>query len=182
LIQGEYQIWSDDKIIMVLIVISVVVVIIGSSFLENDFENSILSFKTPENWIVVDVTTSNSIATIKPLNSNITLISITSIDSSPQEMVNGYISDYSTKYQGFQVITNETVNVDGADGTKLVFKTTPKNDSILTGQEYISSVVAFSKNNQTYLITSNEVSSSDYSTLVGPAMNTIIKSLRIKGY
>jgi hypothetical protein len=160
----------------------VVAVIIGSSYLESDFENSILGFKIPENWTVVDVTTNDSIAGLKSLDYPSTIITITSSDISPSEVVNEYIKNYSLKYPHFQVLKNEPVTVDGVNGTILVFKNKAINDTLFTGPDYFSSVVAFSKNNQTYIIISNEVNETDYTTLVEPAINSLVKSLRIKGY
>ncbi len=173
--------WSSNKIILAMIIVSGVVVIIGSYYLESDFENSIVGFKIPENWTVIDVTSQNSIAAIKLLDSTNTSITITSTENSPQEVVNGYIDNYSLKYPSFQVLKNEPVSVDGANGTKLVYKYTAMNN-ISAGPDYISSVVAFSKNNQTYLIISDAVSVADYTTQVEPAMNTLVTSLRIKEY
>lgn len=175
-------IFSINKIILVLFITFMVTAVSGCSYLEDEFENSILSFKIPENWTVVDVTSSDIITGLKPLYSTNTLITITSTDISPQYVVDGYLTNYPREYPRFQVIKNEPVTVDHEDGLRLVFKNTGRNDVLFTGPDFISSVVTFSKNNQTYIISSDEVSNDQYQSMVEPAMNTVVKSIKIKGY
>ncbi len=155
---------------------------VGYSLMENEFENSMLKFKIPENWTVVDTTQSDILTGLQPVHNNTTIITITSTDVSPQKVVDGYVNNYSSKYPQFKVLKNEPVTVDGEKGIRLVYENTGSNDTVFTGPIYISSLVAFSKYNQTYIISSKEVSENYYQKMVEPAMNTLINSIRIKDY
>lgn len=179
---GVIEIILNHKIILVLIIVCTVAATMGCSFLEDEFENSILSFKIPENWTVVDTTTTDTLASLKSMDTNTTLIDITSTDVSPQKVVDGYVNNYPPKYPSFKVIKNEPVTVDGEEGIMLVYENTNSNDKLVTSPIYISSVVAFSKYNQTYIISSREVSQKYYENNVEPAMNKVVSSIRIKGY
>lgn len=155
-----------------------ITVISGCSTLEGYYENSLLSFTIPENWTVDNSNSSDSLASLKTWDDN--WIYIQSSDLVPAEIIEGYIKNYPVEYPRFQVLSRETVQVDGRQGEKLIFKNTAQNDFLLLGPDYISSVVAFSKDNKTYIITSSESMTDNYYSRVEPAMNTVVKSLRIK--
>lgn len=165
-----------------MITLAMVTATMGCSFLEDEFENSIFSFKIPENWTVVDTTHSDTLAGLKPANKNTTLIDITSTDTSPQKVVNGYVNNYPSKFPQFKVIKKESVTIDGTEGIRLVYRNTGSNDSLFTGPTYIFSLVTFSKYNQTYIISSREVSENYYQGMVEPAMDALINSIKIKDY
>lgn len=179
---GVIDIILNNKIILVLVIVCTVAATMGCSFLEDEFENSILSFKIPENWTVVDTTNTDTLASLKPMDNNTTQIDITSTDISPQKVVDGYVTNYPSKYPSFKVIKNEPVTVDGEEGIRLVYQNTGSNEKLVTGPIYISSVVAFSKYNQTYIISSREVAANYYENNVEPAMNKVVSSIKIKGY
>ncbi len=165
-----------------MLVISLFIVVISSyTPLEGDYENSILSFKIPENWTVDNSNTSDALVSLKPVNSGDTLISIQSSDVESGEIIEGYIINYPLEYPRFVVLKRESVQVNGQQGEKLVFKNTASNDYLLVGPDYISSVVVFSKDNKTYIISSSEVMADAYYSQVEPAMNGVVGSLRIKG-
>ncbi|MCC7550196.1 MAG: hypothetical protein KO316_01690 [Methanobacterium sp.] len=170
----------SNEIVLIILVSSFVVLSSGCMSLEDTFENSILSFNIPENWTVVDVTSTDSLVGLKPLGTNTTLIDITSTDVSPQSVVDNYLNNYPQEYPRFQVITQESVTVDGENGIKLVYKNTGRDDVLFTGPEYISSLITFSKYNQTYIIRSDEVLIDEYQSRVEPAMNTLARSIKIK--
>lgn len=172
----------NNKIILLMVFLIMVVACSGCTSLEDNFENSILSFNIPENWTVVDVSSTDTLASLKPTEINKTLISITSTDVSPQQVIDGYLNNYPSKYTRFQVIKNEPVTVDGVNGIILVFKNTARNDSLQRGPDYLSSIVTFSKNNQTYIISSDEVSENEYQSNVESAMKKLVSSIKIKGY
>lgn len=173
---------SEKIILMMMLGISLFMVVIsGCTSLEGDYENSILSFKIPENWTVDTSNSSDAIVSLKPINSPNSLIYIQSSDVDTSKIIEGYINIYSMKYPHFQVLKRESVKVDGQAGEKLVYKNTAQNDSLLVGPDYISSVLVFSKNNQTYITSSSEVLADSYYSQVEPAMNVVVRSLRIKG-
>lgn len=155
-----------------------VTLISGCSTLEGDYENSLLSFAIPENWTVDNSNSSDSLASIKTWDNQ--WIYIQSSDVDPTEIIESYIQNYPVEYPRFQVLSREPVQVDGREGEKLVFKNTAQNDFLLVGPDYISSVVAFSKDNKTYIITSRETLPDNYYSRVEPAMDRVLKSLRIK--
>lgn len=166
---------------MIIATVLMVILISGCSTLEGDFENSLLSFKIPENWTVDNSNSSDSLASLKSANSwDNNRIYIQSSDVNPTEIIEGYIQNYPVEYPRFQVLNRTTVQLDGQHGEKLVYKNTAQNDYLLVGPDYISSVIAFSKDNTTYLITSSETLSDNYYSKVEPAMNVVINSLRIK--
>ncbi len=166
------------KFILIIGMVLMVTVISGCSTLEGDYENSLLSFTIPEKWTVDNSNSSDSLASLKTWDNN--WIYIQSSDVLPTEIIEGYINNYPVEYPRFQVLSRETVQVDGRQGEKLIFKNTAQNDFLLLGPDYISSVVAFSKDNKTYIITSSESMTDNYYSRVEPAMNTVVKSLRIK--
>lgn len=172
---------QNKRIFLVFIILFLAIATSGCLSLEDEFENSILSFNIPENWTVVDVTNLDTLASLKPVGTNTTLIDITTTDVSPNELVEGYINNYSKKDPDFEILENETVTVDGEEGIRLVYKTSSKDDNQLNSSYYISSVVVFSKNKYTYIISSVEVPKKDYQTLVEPAMNKLATTIRIKG-
>jgi hypothetical protein len=174
---------SSDKIIfiMMLAISLFMVVISGCTTLEGDYENSILSFKIPENWTVDSSNSSDVLVSLKPANSADTLISIHSSDVEPAEIIEGYINNYPVEYPRFEVLKQESVQVNGLQGEKLVYKNSASTDYLLLGPDYISSVVVFSKDNKTYIISSSEVLADTYYSQVETAMNVVISSLRIKG-
>lgn len=155
-----------------------VTLISGCSTLEGDYENSLLSFKIPENWTVDNSNSSDSLASLKTWDNQWIYIQTSEVD--PAEIIDSYIQNYPVEYPRFQVLSREPVQVDGRDGEKLVFKNTAQNDFLLVGPDYISSVVAFSKDNKTYIITSRETLPDNYYSRVEPAMDRVLKSLRIK--
>ncbi|MBP1946972.1 PsbP-related protein [Methanobacterium petrolearium] len=154
----------------------------GYSLIEDEFENSMLKFTIPENWTVVDTTQSDTLTGLQPVHNNTTIIAITSTEVSPQEVVNGYVNNYPSKYPRFKVLKNEPVTVDGEEGIRLVYINTGSSDTLFTGPIYVYSLVTFSKYNQTYIISSKEVSENYYEKMVEPAMNTLINSIKIKDY
>lgn len=174
---------SSEKIILIMmLVISLFVVVIsGCTSLEGDYENSILSFKIPENWTVANSDSNEALVSLKPINSADTSISIHSSDVEPAEIIQKYINNYSVEYPRFEVLKQESVQVNGQQGEKIVYKNTASNDYLLVGPDYISSVVVFSKDNNTYIISSSEVLADMYYLQVEPAMNVLVGSLRIKG-
>jgi hypothetical protein len=174
---------SSEKIILIMmLVISLFMVVIsGCTSLEGDYENSILSFKIPENWTVDNSNSSDAIVSLKPINSSSSIIYIQSSDSDTSKIIEWFINNYPEKYPRFQVIKRESVKVDGQQGEKLVYQNTAQNDSLLVGPDYISSLVVFSKDNQTYIISSSEVLVDNYYSQVEPAMNVVVGSIRIKG-
>jgi hypothetical protein len=174
---------SSEKIILIMmLVISLFVVVIsGCTSMEGDYENSILSFKIPENWTVSNSNSSDALVSLKPVNSADTLISIHSSDVKPAEIIEGYINNYPAEYPRFEVLKQESVHVNGQQGEKMVYKNTASNDYLIVGPDYISSVVVFSKDNKTYIISSSEVMNDMYYSQVEPAMNVVVGSLRIKG-
>ena len=155
-----------------------VTMISGCSTLEGDYENSLLSFKIPENWTVDNSNSSDSLASLKTWDNQWIYIQTSEVD--PAEIIDSYIQNYPVEYPRFQVLSREPVQVDGGEGEKLVFKNTAQNDFLLVGPDYISSVVAFSKDNKTYIITSRETLPDNYYSRVEPAMDRVLKSLRIK--
>ncbi|MDI9435111.1 MAG: PsbP-related protein [Euryarchaeota archaeon] len=166
----------------VFLMILLVVAVSGCLSLEDEYENSILSFKIPENWTVVDATNLDILAGLKPVGTNTTLIDISTTDVSPQELVDGYIKKYSQKNSNFKILKNEPVTIDGEEGVRLIYKIGKNPEGQLNSPYYVSSVVAFSKNNYTYIISSVEVSNKDYITKVEPAMNKVTSTIKIKGY
>ena len=174
---------SSEKIILIMMLgISLFMVVIsGCTSLEGDYENSILSFKIPENWTVDNSNSSDAIVSLKPANSTDSRIYIENSDSNSSKIIEWFITNYPVKYPRFQVLKRESVKVDGQQGEKLVYKNTAQNDSLQTGPDYISSLVVFSKDNQTYIISSSEVLADNYYSQVEPAMNVVVGSLRIKG-
>ena len=155
-----------------------ITVISGCSTLEGYYENSLLSFTIPENWTVDNSNSSDSLASLKTWDNQ--WIYIQSSDVDPTEIIESYIQNYPVEYPRFQVINLDPVQVDGREGEKLVFKNTAQNDFLLLGPDYISSVIAFSKDNKTYIITSRETLPDNYYSRVEPAVNVVVKSLRIK--
>lgn len=166
------------KFILIVGMVLMVTVISGCSTLEGDYENSLLSFKIPENWTVDNSDSSDSMASLKTWDNQ--WIYIQSSDVDPNEIIEGYIQNYPVEYPRFQVISREPVQVDGREGEKLVFKNTAQNDYFLMGPDYISSVVAFSRDNKTIIITSSEALADNYYSRVEPAMEVVVNSLRIK--
>lgn len=173
---------EKNKLFFIFLILFMIMVFSGCLSLEDEYENSILSFKIPENWTVVDVTNLDTLAGLKPVGTNSTLISITTTDVSPQELVEGYVNDYSQTDPDFQIIENEPVPVDGGEGIKLVYKMGRKDGEGLNSSYQVSSVIAFSKNNNTYIISSVGVSNQDYQSRVEPAMNKVTSTIKIKGY
>jgi len=173
---------EKNKTFLIFLILFLAVVLSGCLSLEDEYENSIFSFKIHENWTVVDVTNKDTLAGLKPVGTNTTLIDITTTDVSPQELVESYIKNYSQKDPDFEIIENRPVTVDGKEGIKLVYKMRPKGAEDLSSSYYISSLIAFSKNNNTYIISSVEVSNHDYQTMVEPAMNKVSSTIKIKGY
>ena len=174
---------SSEKIILLIMLgISVFTLVIsGCTTLEGDYENSILSFKIPENWTVDNSNSSDALVSLKTVNSGDSLIYIHSSDVDPAKIIEGYINNYPREYPRFGVIKQESVMVNGQQGEKLVYKNSASNDYLMLGPDYISSVVVFSKYNTTYIISSSEVLSDNYYSQVEPAMNVVVGSLRIKG-
>ncbi len=121
---------------------------------------------------------SDSLASLKTWDNQ--WIYIHSSDVDPTEIIESYIQNYPIEYPRFQVINQDPVQVDGWEGVKLVYKNTAQNDFLLVGPDYISSVVVFSKDNKTYIITSRETLPDNYYSRVEPAVNVVVKSLRIK--
>ena len=80
---------SSEKIILIMmLVISLFIVVIsGCTSLEGDYENSILSFKIPENWTVDNSNSSDAIVSLKPQNSSSNIISIQSSDSDTSKII-----------------------------------------------------------------------------------------------
>jgi len=173
---------EKNIIFPVFLIIFLIVTVSGCLSLEDEYENSILSFKIPENWTVVDVSSLNSLAGLKPVGTNTILIDISTTDASPPELVDGYIKKYSQKDSNFRILKNEPVIIDGEEGIRLVYRISKKDDEQLNSSYYVSSVVAFSKNNYTYIISSVEVSNNDYITRVALAMNKVISTIKIKEY
>lgn len=155
-----------------------VTLISGCSTLEGDYENSLLSFKIPENWTVDNSNSSDSLASLKTWDNQWIYIQTSEVD--PAEIIDSYIQNYPVEYPRFQVLSREPVQVDGRDGEKLVFKNTAQNDFLLVGPDYMSSVVVFSKGNKTIIITSSEALADNYYSRVEPAMEVVVNSLRIK--
>jgi len=174
---------SSEKIILIMMfgISLFMVVISGCTTLEGDYENSILSFKIPENWTVDNSNTSDALVSLKSVISGDTLIYIQSSDVEPAEIIEGYISNYPMEYPRFEVLKREPVQVNGRQGEKLVYKNSATNDYLLVGPDYVSSVVVFSKDNKTYIVSSSEVLVDAYYSHVEPAMNVVVGSLRIKG-
>ena len=54
-------------LLLVFLMILLVVAVSGCLSLEDEYENSILSFKIPENWTVVDATNLDILAGLKPV-------------------------------------------------------------------------------------------------------------------
>ena len=150
----------------------------GCSTVEGNYENSLLSFKIPENWTVDNSNSSDSLASLKTWDNQ--RIYIQSSDVNPGEIIDSYIQNYPVEYPRFQVLSREPVQVDGREGEKLVFKNTGQNDFLLVGPDYISSVITFSRDNKTIIITSSEALSDNYYSRVEPAMKVVVNSLRIK--
>jgi len=173
---------EKNKSYVIFLILFLVVVFSGYLSLEDEYENSILSFKIPENWTVVDVTNLDTIAGLKPVGTSNTLIDVTITDVSPPELVDGYIKNFSEKDPDFLIMEKEAVTVDGSEGIKLVYRMGRKDVEDLNSSYYVSSLIAFSKNNNTYVISSVEVSNRDYQTLVEPAMNKVTRTIKIKEY
>jgi len=167
-----------NKFILIMATVLMVTMISGCSTLEGDYENSLLSFKIPDNWTVDNSNSSDSLASLKTWDNQWIYIQTSDVD--PAEIIDSYIQNYPVEYPRFQVLSREPVQVDGRKGEKLVFKNTAQNDFLLVGPDYTSSVVAFSKDNKTIIITSSEALADNYYSRVEPAMEVVVNSLRIK--
>lgn len=168
-----------SKIILIGIILSIMM-ISGCTSPETDYEDDLLSFNVPANWKVDEEKFSDELASLRPVYANYPVIYIHQSDLKPDEIIDGYITNYPYEYPRFQVVTRENIQVNGLRGEKMVYKNTAQDDYLLIGPDFFSVVVAFEKANQTYIITSTEAMENSYYSQVEPAVSVLLNSIKIK--
>ncbi len=152
----------------------------GCTTPEKNYENDVLSFTVPANWNVDETKFSDELASLRPVYAQYPVIYIHQTDLKPDEVIDGYITNYPYEYPRFQVVTREEVKVNGQSGEKLVYKNTAQDDFLLIGPDFFSVVVVFVKDNQTYIISSSEAMEHTYNSKVEPALEVLMDSVQIK--
>ena len=101
-------------------------------------------------------------------------------DLKPDEVIDGYITNFPYEYPRFEVVTREDLKVNGLSGERLVYTNTAQDDFLLVGPDFFSTVVVFQNDNQTYIISSSEAMESTYYSKVEPALAVLMDSVKIK--
>jgi len=168
-----------NKIILLGLILFIIM-LSGCTTPEKNYENDVLSFTVPANWNVDETKFSDELASLRPVYAQYPVIYIHQTDLKPDEVIDGYITNYPYEYPRFQVVTREEVKVNGQSGEKLVYKNTAQDDFLLIGPDFFSVVVVFVKDNQTYIISSSEAMEHTYNSKVEPALEVLMDSVQIK--
>jgi len=181
------------KLILIVVVILSIVVVSGLTILgsdsspERDYENERVSFKVPANWSVDDGERHvDELATIRPVNAGYPNILIMGHEISgfnnetTAEKIDYIIEMYPIEEPRFEVVTRETVDVNGGKGEKLVYKSTAHDDILFVGPDYYFAVVIFKANNQNIYITTSEAMEHTFYSQVEPALDVVVNSIKVK--
>lgn len=166
--------------ILLLGLIAFIIMVSGCTTPEKIYEDDVLSFTVPANWNVDETKFSDELASLRPVYSKYPVIYIHQTDLKPDDVIDGYITNYPYEYPRFEVVTREDVKVNGLSGEKLVYTNTAQDDFLLVGPDFFSAVVVFQKDNQTYIISSSEAMEHTYHSQVEPALAVLMDSVKIK--
>lgn len=172
-----------NKIILLGLILSIIIFIImvsGCTTPEKIYEDDVLSFTVPANWNVDETKFSDELASLRPVYAKYPVIYIHQSDLKPDEVIDGYITNFPYEYPRFKVVTREDVKVNGLGGEKLVYTNTAQDDFLLMGPDFFSVVVVFQKDNNTYIISSSEAMEHSYHSQVEPALTVLMDSVKIK--
>lgn len=172
-----------NKIILlglILFIITFIIMVSGCTTPEKKYEDDILSFTVPANWNVDETKFSDELASLRPVYAKYPVIYIHRTDLKPDEVIDGYITNFPYEYPRFEVVTREDLKVNGLSGERLVYTNTAQDDFLLVGPDFFSTVVVFQNDNQTYIISSSEAMESTYYSKVEPALAVLMDSVKIK--
>ncbi len=152
----------------------------GCTTPERKYDDDLLSFTIPANWNVDETKFSDELASLRPAYANDPVIYIHQTDLKPDEILDGYITNYPREYPRFNVVTREEVKVNGLKGEKLVYKNTAHEDFLQIGPDFFTEVVVFRDNNKTYIISTSDELEHVYHYKVKPALAVLMDSIEIK--
>lgn len=179
---------STRKLILILIIILSIVVVSCLTHIdkasERDYENEDLSLKVPANWSVDEKNDNEyNLAILRPLNARYPYIIVAGYDrnmETPSDYIDHIIKMYPIEEPRFEVVTRETVDINGGKGEKLVYISTAHDDIFFIGPDHYFAVVVFETTNQSITISTSETTEHTFYSQIEPALDVVLNSIKIK--